>query len=201
MCRDAELLLPSVPQSPGAARRFVRDACLRWDLDEVAYEVTLLVSELVTNAVLHARTVATVRVSVADGVIEVTVADANEARPVARPARSDMIGDLDAIADLTDTVDAADVDARDPRLAVGASGAVTAGRGLLVVDALADEWGTVGTPTGKAVWFTLAAPPEWQAAQAACPCGGKTGRHTSTGRNVVQMPGPWDVESSRLNVR
>lgn len=29
------------------------------------------------------------------------------------------------------------------------------GRGLLLVDALADEWGVDGTDTGKSVWFTL----------------------------------------------
>ena len=35
-----------------------------------------------------------------------------------------------------------------------------AGRGLLLVDTIADQWGYYRTPTGKAVFFTLSFPPE-----------------------------------------
>jgi anti-sigma regulatory factor (Ser/Thr protein kinase) len=34
----------------------------------------------------------------------------------------------------------------------------SAGRGLLIVDAIADEWGVVPVDRGKVVWFTLPRP-------------------------------------------
>jgi anti-sigma regulatory factor (Ser/Thr protein kinase) len=34
----------------------------------------------------------------------------------------------------------------------------SAGRGLLIVDAIADEWGVLRADTGKVVWFTLPRP-------------------------------------------
>lgn len=71
-----QLDLPAEPASVGKARRFVQSTLRAWDLDEAAEVATLLVSELATNAVLHARTdfavvlhreVGDVRVEVCDG--------------------------------------------------------------------------------------------------------------------------------------
>lgn len=42
-----------------------------------------------------------------------------------------------------------------PGMAVGPSGDQEGGRGLLIVETLADEWGIYRTPTGKAVYFAL----------------------------------------------
>jgi anti-sigma regulatory factor (Ser/Thr protein kinase) len=42
----------------------------------------------------------------------------------------------------------------EPRLLSPARGALT-GRGLQIVDTLADEWGVTALEDGKAVWFTL----------------------------------------------
>lgn len=39
---------------------------------------------------------------------------------------------------------------------VGPAGSIGAGRGLLLVEALADEWGVTMQTGGKAVWFRLA---------------------------------------------
>jgi anti-sigma regulatory factor (Ser/Thr protein kinase) len=47
--------LPPDVTSAAAARRFVRDALSNWDLLDCEEVTTLAVSELVTNAVLHAR--------------------------------------------------------------------------------------------------------------------------------------------------
>jgi anti-sigma regulatory factor (Ser/Thr protein kinase) len=33
------------------------------------------------------------------------------------------------------------------------------GRGMMIVDLLADEWGVVRTPRGKSVWFLMRVPP------------------------------------------
>lgn len=51
-----ELTLPPTVDSVGAGRRFVDEALSAWDLDGLSYTATLLTSEVLTNAVLHART-------------------------------------------------------------------------------------------------------------------------------------------------
>ena len=190
MCRDTELL-PATPLAVRQARHFVRDACLRWELGGVSDDVTLAVSELVTNAVLHARTLSRLRVCVSQGVVEAAVIDGAARQPLMRPERQDLVGDLDTLADLADDVGALDADPRAPALAVGASGAVTAGRGLLIVDAVADDWGTRHHLDGKLVWFTLHAPPGWRWVST-CLCA--TAATTSpSGRRITHQPGPWDV--------
>jgi len=74
-----ELTLPAAPTAPAAARRFVRDVCQYWrlgaddaddpdDLEELLWleelveQAELVASELVTNAVLHARSQLRLRV-------------------------------------------------------------------------------------------------------------------------------------------
>lgn len=75
--RDELRLSPS-PAAPGTARRFVRDTCQTWRLllddqddaaaravaDELAERAELIASELVTNALIHARTDVWLRLSV-----------------------------------------------------------------------------------------------------------------------------------------
>jgi anti-sigma regulatory factor (Ser/Thr protein kinase) len=45
--------LPLDPSSPSAARRFVTDVLRQWDHADLAANVSLMTSELVTNSVLH----------------------------------------------------------------------------------------------------------------------------------------------------
>ena len=61
MCEQVAVELPALPAAAAAAaaRRFVADRCGDWGLDEVCADLALPVSELVTNAVLHARSPAT----------------------------------------------------------------------------------------------------------------------------------------------
>jgi anti-sigma regulatory factor (Ser/Thr protein kinase) len=47
--------LPRRPESVGTARRLVRAALAAWSLDDLADDSMLIVSELVSNAVQHAR--------------------------------------------------------------------------------------------------------------------------------------------------
>ncbi|MCX4514157.1 ATP-binding protein [Streptomyces sp. NBC_01619] len=47
--------LPREPESLGTARRLVRVALAAWGLDELGDDAALIVSELVSNAVQHAR--------------------------------------------------------------------------------------------------------------------------------------------------
>ncbi|MFI7316945.1 SpoIIE family protein phosphatase [Streptomyces venezuelae] len=78
---------PPETRSVPLARRFVRSA-LRGAVPEVADTAELLASELVTNAVLHARTEVEVRVWSHEGQVRVRVADGRPDRPlVPREAR------------------------------------------------------------------------------------------------------------------
>lgn len=51
-----ETELKCTPHSVAAARRFVEAALAVWELDDLNAVAMLLTSELVTNAILHART-------------------------------------------------------------------------------------------------------------------------------------------------
>lgn len=75
---QARTALPCDAQSVRAARRFVRDALAEAGLDgDVTDTAQLLVSELVSNAILHARSDIELAVTVDDGTVHVDVADAN----------------------------------------------------------------------------------------------------------------------------
>lgn len=54
-CPGYSEALPRKPESVGRARRLVRVALAAWSLDELADDGALIVSELVSNAVRHAR--------------------------------------------------------------------------------------------------------------------------------------------------
>jgi histidine kinase-like protein len=131
----AALTLPVVPRktialapdadAPAVARDFVTATCSDWGLTRVAKLATLIASELVTNAVIHARTPAVMALQRTASELHVSVQD-NDPRPMYRPAP-------------------------------GATGAHNGdhGRGLLILDAMADGWGTLPTATGKVVWATV----------------------------------------------
>lgn len=115
--RVHELSLPATASSPSAARAFVAERLARWDYDDG--DVLLVVSELTTNALLHARTAMTVRiVDEGDGVVLVSVADGSVAAPRGR------------------------------RFTVESG----TGRGLRLLDSLAEEWGVETGDGGKTVW-------------------------------------------------
>ena len=57
----AELPLPAAPASVAEARRFLRTTLSDWDAEALEWRATQALSELVTNAVLHAGTAVTVR--------------------------------------------------------------------------------------------------------------------------------------------
>ena len=104
--------------SAGAARAFVR-AALDGDDSLLLDDVVLMVSELVTNAVVHASTEIEVHVRSFDGMIRVEVRDQDGRQPAQAP--------LDLMA--------------------------TGGRGMALVDLLADAWGVLPHTEGKTVWF------------------------------------------------
>jgi PAS domain S-box-containing protein len=116
------LSLPSKVESPGTCRRWVSRLLAENDLPELVDSATLLLSELVTNAVLYAgQGLIRVDVGLKGRGLRVQVHDGGSSVP--------KMG----------------------HHAIDAEG----GRGLLLVDAIAREWGTERRPDGKVVWFTL----------------------------------------------
>jgi anti-sigma regulatory factor (Ser/Thr protein kinase) len=71
----------SRPEAAGEARSFVRSALAAWRCDEADDVAVLLTSELVTNAVRHAKTPCTVEVRLEDGELRVAVEDQNTTLP------------------------------------------------------------------------------------------------------------------------
>jgi serine phosphatase RsbU (regulator of sigma subunit)/anti-sigma regulatory factor (Ser/Thr protein kinase) len=122
--------LPADRRTPAAARAVVRSVLAEAGLDELLNEALLLTTELSTNAVEHARTELDIEV-VADLVgLTVTVSDfaPGQIEEVTAGPRNDL-------------TDISEVSER--------------GRGLLLVDHFASQWGTTHQPTGKGVWFRL----------------------------------------------
>jgi anti-sigma regulatory factor (Ser/Thr protein kinase) len=121
MARAVELL--GRPASVRKARGFTADVLADDGVEASVVEVAvLLVSELVTNAVVHAQGPICLTVHTDAHWVRIEVEDAGHRRPVVRAA----------------TLDAVD------------------GRGLLVVDKLATDWGTERRATHKVVWFEIA---------------------------------------------
>ncbi|MGW7204686.1 ATP-binding protein [Streptomyces sp. NPDC054837] len=109
------------------ARAAVRTWLAEYGLQDRAATAELLVSELATNAVVHARGRYRLTLSLTSGRLRCTVADEGPGLP-ATPG------------------EASDADSEN-------------GRGLLLVDALADRWGSgrVEDGVGTEVWFELEA--------------------------------------------
>lgn len=76
--------LPPHPSSIGAARRFVRSALLSSGREELADDAELAVSEVVTNAVVHAGTRIEVNVVLGPVLVRVEVEDGSPHQPRAR---------------------------------------------------------------------------------------------------------------------
>jgi anti-sigma regulatory factor (Ser/Thr protein kinase) len=124
---DLRTVLPCDASSVGVARRLLRrELAAAGDPDLVDADLLdaagLLVSELVTNAVVHARTDVTLRVLLRRGVLRIEVTDGSPIVPA-------------------------------PRRPAGLAGT---GRGLQLVDRLADRWGVSKARRGKTIWFELA---------------------------------------------
>jgi hypothetical protein len=129
---------PSVPASASQARRFTVEACGAWSLDRAHIDaLVLVVSELATNAILHAVTPFTVTIAPDDGDgegdgagrgggVRVEVIDGSSAMPVVRHYGTDA----------------------------------TTGRGLALVSASSRQWGVTARSDGKVIWAVVPPPSE-----------------------------------------
>lgn len=75
------IVLAPIPESVAAARRWVGELLDRVGATEVADTMVLLVSELVSNVVLHAKTPCSLSVTRTDGGLRVEVADESDRLP------------------------------------------------------------------------------------------------------------------------
>jgi len=117
--------MPCEPESASRARRLVRAALNTWDLGNLIEDGTLIISELVGNAVRHSGC-RLLRVSV-------RLPDRDRVRLA-----------------VTDKC-------LQPPIAQAPDSNEECGRGLLLVDALADCWDTEYRAWGKSIWAELRA--------------------------------------------
>jgi anti-sigma regulatory factor (Ser/Thr protein kinase) len=117
--------IAATPEAPATARSWLDGLTALRPLGQVAFDVRLLVTELVANSVRHAGLEAgdaiSVRLELDDVRLRVEVGDAGRG--------FDLVSDR-----------------REP----DAEG----GRGLLILDAIAHRWGTTTAP-GSTVWFEI----------------------------------------------
>ena len=126
--RQRAVTLECDPASVAEARRVVRECCREHGLGVDEDVLALLTSEVVTNALRHARTAVGLRISADARRLRVEVSDGSRTRPVRTDAGADD----------------------------GAAGSAAAsGRGLVLLDRLAATWDVRRTPEGKTVWFEL----------------------------------------------
>lgn len=160
MCEHAQQVLPCESRSAGEARAFVRRTCEQWNLGAICEDLSLPVSEIVTNVILHAGTDLELTVRLTRSFVEVGVRDHNPRMPIVRPVHLDLTDET------TSTLRTVGGDT----VIVGNANAGTGGRGLPIVDAVADEWGIEQYHDGKVVWFRIAVNVDPDVA-ARCPCG------------------------------
>jgi anti-sigma regulatory factor (Ser/Thr protein kinase) len=181
-----EGIFPAEPIRVSEARRLAHDTFVHWGMELEQVDLAcLLVSEVVTNVVLHA--------AISPSSRNEFMLDADDAAAGDRLAGwpSDAPSPLDDWPDLPFSAGAAapggkeftlrlrqglsaiwvevfDADLRLPRIR-SAMETDEGGRGLYLVDQLATRWGSRPTTDGKAVWFEV--PLRGSAGRAAAPAG------------------------------
>jgi anti-sigma regulatory factor (Ser/Thr protein kinase) len=90
---QASILLPGDATTPAAARRFVRAALESVEADPIVIETAeLLTDELVTNAIVHARSKSYLSIRAGKDVVRVEVTDPDDRLPSMAPPDTDAPG-------------------------------------------------------------------------------------------------------------
>jgi len=118
---EIQIDLAADPRSVPVARRFVAGTLRSWGCPHLVDKAALLVSEAVTNSVVHASSEVGVSIRRVGARVRIEIADEDPRLPVRRQS-SPWSG---------------------------------SGRGILIVDSVADDWGIEANQEGKAVWFEL----------------------------------------------
>ena len=108
-------------RSSSLARHFVAERLIAWGRESVVDDASIVVAELATNAMLHARSEFIVSLSFQSDAVRVSVRDASSSLPAMQDPTPDSIS----------------------------------GRGLVLVSAVAQRWGTELLADGKVVWAEL----------------------------------------------
>jgi DNA-binding NarL/FixJ family response regulator len=82
---SSALRLPADIASAREARAFTRNVLDEWQVPEVVEDALLVVSEMVTNAVVHAQSACELRISLSPMVVRVEVADEGRGTPEPMP--------------------------------------------------------------------------------------------------------------------
>ena len=129
--RNQRLTLDAKVTAPRQARDFLAAACSAWRAEQFIAPASLVLSELVSNAVMHAGTELDVQLRLADDVLLLSVHDTGPGMPqsvMPPPGQPDI-------------------------LSVG-------GHGLDIVSQISESWGVAPDPggrAGKSVWCVLRA--------------------------------------------
>ncbi|MFF7130178.1 SpoIIE family protein phosphatase [Streptomyces sp. NPDC008240] len=115
-----------LPDAVMHARRFTSRTLRRWHIEQVADSVLLVVSELVTNALVHTQGTVRVDLTLRGDRVRVCVSDSSPRAP-AKP----VIVDWES----------------------------TGGRGLMLVEAMSESFGSMPVASGKQVWSEIVVPP------------------------------------------
>jgi anti-sigma regulatory factor (Ser/Thr protein kinase) len=131
---EVTITLPPRADSVPRARDWARGVLGAWHAEDVEWVLSQLLTEVVTNAVLHAgsEVVVVLRALAGRAALRCEVSDASSVRPRRRHHSPDA----------------------------------TTGRGLVLLEHLADDWGIgtgletgTGAGAGKTVWFEVSAEP------------------------------------------
>lgn len=117
-------------QGVKSARRFVNSRLDAWGLAEMSDDLQLIISEVVTNAIIHAGSSVDVRLRAFADHVRLEVGDFDSNPPVPSPLTQRQEENSEA----------------------------EHGRGLIIVEALARAWNTFPNGRGKTVWLELAIP-------------------------------------------
>lgn len=121
-------VLPGRPESASAARELARQVL--GDANPATETAMLLVSELVTNSVMHSRS------GEPGGSVTVALCE----------------GPTGILIQVCDNGGSSE-----PRVSAMPGNDAEHGYGLLLVDALADRWGTISSPEGRVTWCRVSA--------------------------------------------
>lgn len=117
----ASITLDSDPRNVGRARSVLREALTRSGAEHLLDSAAVVLSEVVTNAFVHAGGSVRVDVSATADWVRVEVQDGSSSLPARRNYAS----------------------------------TAGTGRGVPLMDSMADRWGIAERPVGKAVWFEV----------------------------------------------
>jgi anti-sigma regulatory factor (Ser/Thr protein kinase) len=117
-------------QAVASTRRYLRDLLRRWSCEALLDDLQLMLSEVVTNALVHAQSDVDIRMRRHASGVRVEVQDSSPQPPIPTVIVADEAMNAEA----------------------------ESGRCLLIVDALATAWGSAPAGRGKTTWIEMAMP-------------------------------------------